>query len=915
MDPLSAFSLAAGVVQFTDFAGRLLTNIVKVYKSATGQTSTTMEYSKIASDLRYYIDQIQEKADSLGSITENNTNDRVSQICADCREVCTKLEKALEKLKAKGQTRLEVAQSSFMIVLKGLWTKGDVDTLARQILEIRRNMMDVITIGIWKDAQQGWVDVHHLVGQQNEIFAMLSRVDRTTTDSGQGLTDITNSNDMAIPNASTQHSVAWAKLELPHSSYQEDSPQGKEDLNLCESIRDSLIFKTLTNREKAIPKAYEKTFRWAFEDPRLNKQGNTMWSNFPAWLRGDCTSIYWVAGKPGSGKSTLLKYILSNPLLNTHLDSWAGNRKLLLGRFYFWNAGTMEQKSHLGLLKTLLLECLSKMPQLIPHIAPKRWTFRKIFNKPDELVDPPWSLAELQEAFITLTMGAGESYVIALFIDGLDEFSGDHQELLAFLNEIHQRGRGWAKICVSSRPWNVFEDSFKKSPQLRLENLTKKDIEHYIRSNFESHVGFQEFKEAYEIEAQYLIHSIAEKAHGVFLWVSIVVGSLLETLRDGGSVSELQTIIDELPEKLSNLYDQIFLSIPPKYIQDCSRFLQIREHWNFDLNVEDFWLADKEDALSTDLNKLTSQQKAHIATSMRRKISSRTKGLLEISSAGQVDYLHRTTRDWAVETSNNITAKGPKDFDAHVMGLKTRVVRLIQPGIDSRDETFEHIQHCCGFASQISKYNQNLELVHEIVQKLVASYGFICQGLSYYTMAIAKKNLWARAEDNLASSPNADVILAAQFCIADYVREKVTSDPSMLNKESNKPSILESAILGLSYSAGCGSAFKKLTMGWDFNVSNQREALVTFLLDSGAKFIVYDGLESTPSHSPGVSVIPPTELSPSNYGISYVSAIWALLRNEKYSSQWDDIPWPARAKVAVKYKVPRKIKKWLKGHD
>ncbi|OTB09942.1 hypothetical protein K445DRAFT_34175, partial [Daldinia sp. EC12] len=793
MDPLSAFSLAAGVVQFTDFAGRLLADTVRVYKSATGQSSTTVEFSKIVSDLRYYIDHIQERADSLGSITENNTNDRVSQICADCRKVCTKLEKTLEKLKAKGQTRLEIAQSSFMVVLKGLWAKDEVDTLARQLLEIRRNMMDVITIGIWKDAQQGWIDVHHLVGQQNEIFAMLNRVDRTTTDSGQGLTDITSSNDMPIPNASTQHIVAWAKLWLPRSTYQADSPESKEDLNLCEGIRDSLIFKTLTNREKAIPEAYERTFRWVFEDPRLDEQGNTMWPNFPAWLRGNCTSIYWVAGKPGSGKSTLMKYILNNRLLNTHLDSWADNRKLLLGGFYFWNAGTMEQMSHLGLLKTLLLECLSKMPELIPRITPKRWAFRKIFNKPDELVDPPWSLAELQEAFITLAIGAGESYVVALFIDGLDEVSGNHQELLAFLNAIHQHGGGWVKICVSSRPWNVFEDSFKNSPQLRLEDLTKEDIEHYIRSNFESHIGFQELKEAYDTEAQYLIHSISEKAHGVFLWVSIVVGSLLETLSDGGSVSELQTIIDELSEKLFDLYNQIFLSIPPKYIQDCSRFLQIREQWNFDLNIEDFWLADKEDALSTNLNKLTSQQKAHISTSMRRKIGSRTKGLLEISSAGQVDYLHRTTRDWAVETSNYITAKGPEDFDVHAMGLKTQVARLIQSDMISTHKSFDLIQHCYRFASQISKYSQNLELVHEIVQKLVAKYGFALWTRNY-TIISTKENLRARAENSIASSPNVDVILAAQFCITDYVRERVTLDPSILNEESNIPSILESAI-------------------------------------------------------------------------------------------------------------------------
>lgn len=89
------------------------------------------------------------------------------------------------------------------------------------------------------------------------------------------------------------------------------------------------------------------------------------------------------------------------------------------------------------------------------------------------------------------------------------------------------------KVCVSSRPWNVFTDAFGKSPSLRLEDLSRRDIELFIRGNFGQSQGFRELRESFPCEADQLIDNIAVKAEGVFLWVTLVSKSLLHGLAEG----------------------------------------------------------------------------------------------------------------------------------------------------------------------------------------------------------------------------------------------------------------------------------------------------------------------------------------------------------------------------------------------
>jgi hypothetical protein len=121
----------------------------------------------------------------------------------------------------------------------------------------------------------------------------------------------------------------------------------------------------------------------------------------------------------------------------------------------------------------------------------------------------PWSWTELVQTFRLFCLEAkkphrdehfGEVHPpknLVFFIDGLDEFDGSHSELISFIKGFLGPS---IKVCVSSRPWNVFEDAFKNRPSLRLEDLTFADIKHYVQSKLSENPGFASLQ---ELESEY----------------------------------------------------------------------------------------------------------------------------------------------------------------------------------------------------------------------------------------------------------------------------------------------------------------------------------------------------------------------------------------------------------------------------
>lgn len=130
--------------------------------------------------------------------------------------------------------------------------------------------------------------------------------------------------------------------------------------DFAHSIKKALFFPEEQYRQYEIKDAHRRTFGWT-----LRATSSPLF----LWLSGS-DHLFWLNGKAGSGKSTLMKYLWENPSLSSILRQWAGHRSLLCCAFFFWHAGTHLQKSHTGILRSLMRQVLEERPDLAPTLFP-----------------------------------------------------------------------------------------------------------------------------------------------------------------------------------------------------------------------------------------------------------------------------------------------------------------------------------------------------------------------------------------------------------------------------------------------------------------------------------------------------------------------------------------------------------------
>lgn len=428
-------------------------------------------------------------------------------------------------------------------------------------------------------------------------------------------------------------------------------------------------------REQSVVKAHEKTFQWIFEE----EQQDLPWESFCQWLETPDKQLYWITGKAGSGKSTLMRYISQPPAsgnssnqpegqenlprCSPFLRRWAGSQPLLIASFYFWAVGSPMQRSKEGMLRTLLHELLKEAePEMIATIAPESWEALCLFDKDPRLYSEDLLQKMLDRALQRLSKDNEICYKICIFIDGLDEFKGEHSDLVGFLRDAVRAFP--IKLCISSRPWQVFEDAFQDTPSLKLEDLTLTDITAYIHSHLHPDPAFALLRTLEPSFADNLIDNIAAKADGVFLWVNLVVASLQKGIKAGDPVLDLQRRLDQLPQDLEGLFGRILDDLDPEYFDHAVQYFQLMEA-SLQVappNVMVFAFADEEDkSFGVDFPVGTMDKRIYETTRdvLKKRLNSRCMGLLEIAeqsaeskgvfvdaSRSSVKYLHRTVRDY-----------------------------------------------------------------------------------------------------------------------------------------------------------------------------------------------------------------------------------------------------------------------------
>jgi hypothetical protein len=395
----------------------------------------------------------------------------------------------------------------------------------------------------------------------------------------------------------------------------------------CEMMLARLFFTDMPERYEAIPKAHKDTFKWIFTEAPTTPKPD-MWDSFPSWLSGTSgENLYWITGKPGSGKSTLMRYLFDQ-ITTARLSTWKGDDPVIKAGFFFWNSGTTMQMSRMGLLQTLLHGALCADKKAMLQIFHHRWRQYIAFAGGRQ----PLSWSELRKAFEALIekpLGRKRYFFV---IDGLDEFDGNHKELVDIV--LSAAAKPHVKVCVASRPWLVFADTFECRPKLLLERLTEKDIRKYVEDAFKGNRHYRRLEELEPDRASTLGREITTRAAGVFLWVYLVVQSLLDGLSDGDRMSNLMARFESMPLELEALYDQLLRGLDEAYFKDACQLIRLVMAVERPLLLE-LWFADDEDCTST-LKLDTSFYLPEVVKNrmelMRRRILSRCKCFLEIEN-------------------------------------------------------------------------------------------------------------------------------------------------------------------------------------------------------------------------------------------------------------------------------------------
>ncbi len=815
MEPLSALGIAAAGIQFADFATKLISDTAATYQSASGKTQRILTLELVTEDLCSLTQRIVEKASGLQESPPPGSTDAVFiDACKECQVLSHELTGILQDLGARRFSSLNTksVRSSLAAAIRAVAKEGQIKDLTDKLQVVQQRMQMAAMASLWEHAQQDGNTIQQASRQLVGVEAKLDRLEEAAMQTATYIQNLTRGGPSGRQDAARRQLVdaLWPTNWIPRPAPPLEFQFSEARCTL--SILDSLTFSSSHDRQEAIPRAYAETFEWIFQQQEPNER-TASHPSFRSWLEGNTQEIYWITGKPGSGKSTLMKFITTHRNVREHLSIWAGSVPAIVASFYSWNAGTELQKSPEGLLRSLLHQCLSQQRGLIPWLCPRRWAWSQLMDNEGHVVStlPDWPWPELRETFCALASQAGNAYRIILFIDGLDEFSGGHTTLVELLKELSH----WAgvKICASSRPWNVFNDAFHRSPSLKVQDLTGDDIVRYVRGHFEPERAFNELRSLDPDDAESLLQDIASRANGVFLWVSVVVRTLVERLIDGDKLAELHELLDQLPQDIEDLYDAIKRQISPEHTAQFSQYFlllleMLRKPCKVRPSALTFLLADEDEGsrIHRDVLATVETRRSGVEV-MQRRLRGRTMGLLEISPTETVGFLHRTVLEWAIRDRNLAAIKrdAPEGFNPSLELLKARATELINsqlgenPGAGtqgSRVEESKHTNSCdpraaAAFWSKLAmclkhaahagrKTGDATRLVRILAKLETATYRMVkaerfdlsdAFKVITGTFDLSPKN--AYFEESKGMNEQAFVLLASRFAVYPYVVAKM----------------------------------------------------------------------------------------------------------------------------------------------
>lgn len=707
MDPLTAFSLAGTIIQFLDFTTKLIQTTVEIHGSIKGLSSEVSSLEEVYTALSEFSSQLETSNQNSQGVTTEFRAQIISlnRLSTSCKEDCDKLLKIVDNLTSGGPRR---RWKSFKAAITSLRKQDEIAILEKRlsrtqsaltlcICEIAKYVISKSflaahgrrqpdEIGTLTSRFRSQFHAHH----SQELRQLRAECGRLQLNQAQKLDEVMNElHDIHLA-VKTKKSTSGSKFSQDEIT-QIQSELAKtiateRSVSLDQEFLKNLTFDQIEQRHMSITKAHDDTLEWIFDSATASTDGEKLLH----WLKFG-KGIFWVSGKAGSGKSTLMKFVAGHNKTQSALEQWAGPNEIFVISHYFWWAGTQMQKSQQGLLQTLLFGIFRQCPDLMKDICEPRWSQHATVHPVQ------WSLDELRSVFQDISKRTDLKVNFCFFIDGLDEYDGDHIDICSVLQDLANESPHF-KFCLSSRPWNVFENIFGRQPSQKIyvHDLTEDDIRQYARSRLCEHQRWNAFA-SQTPDTQVLVARITKRARGVFLWVFLVTRLLREGMSNNDSLTDLFRRLDSFPSDLEAFFKHMLQSVDPFYAPKMSTTLQIAlaaTRKPLSLHIYGFHEDEFEDAEYS--FKLAVRPLPRNTAQIAQRINGWCQGLLEVQG-GTVQFLHRTVIDFlrTRDIVDFLAQNSPSNFCATRSLLKAHHA-LLKSSKKFRPKVLDHIlEYAC----------------------------------------------------------------------------------------------------------------------------------------------------------------------------------------------------------------------------
>lgn len=493
-----------------------------------------------------------------------------------------------------------------------------------------------------------------------------------------------------------------------------------------------------------------------------------------------------------------MKFASEHPEAGEALARWAYPAKPCYPSFFFWNQGFEMQKSQAGLLQSLVYHILRSHPSVIPDVCS------------DRLNHESWEIEELKDILRKILSLPASSFPVkfCFFIDGLDEYNGDEEELVRVLAILEDAAYNHVKLCVSTRPREVFDKVYqsRRQPPLEIQEFTKDDMKTYVRTRLEENDRFRQLQVASRPACDRLLREIADQAQGVWLWVNLVTRDLVHAVNRSENIQTLQNILRRFPRDLEAYFAHIIGSIKPNFKEEMAQIFLITVEELQPLPLFAFSLLDLEkkdpnyaiSAITRPLRDIEIEQADEV---WKSRMQNRCGDLLVVDDGTHptihrhpVDFLHRTVRDFLRDCYyEELQRQLPAGSDFNPLLSLCRMMLFLLKTVDqverrnpaSITRLIKIVDELLYYAHEAEKRDLSPEQAQALVDVLDEMDKTNCQHAS------AIRNHWthmrdlptARGDDEYREGGHCNFLaLAVQARLVKYVGTKLRSDPKRMRK-------------------------------------------------------------------------------------------------------------------------------------